>query len=216
MHWKPDPVLRVLLAWTALTTLTVWLPLVRSTMDGDTYEWALFSWRGNGFHGDYWFPVLGSALALAIRWLGWRGARMPFHALLLAWVLPLGVAASYFSLTQPDEFRFKGDSLGIDISLAPVGLVLFGGSAALAVFWVARDLLSRRRLEAPPWTRTNKILGLSLLALLPLQLVLLRFGEPHGTTDQIGVLITIAQWLLVGMALKPRQPERVPLAAATA
>jgi hypothetical protein len=36
------------------------------------------------------------------------------------------------------------------------------------------------------------------------QFLLLQFGEPHGTTDQIGVVITILQWLLVGAALRPR------------
>jgi hypothetical protein len=35
-----------------------------------------------------------------------------------------------------------------------------------------------------------------------MQLVLLRVGEPHGTTDQIGVLITIAQWFLLSIALR--------------
>jgi hypothetical protein len=34
------------------------------------------------------------------------------------------------------------------------------------------------------------------------QFVLLRFGEPHGITDQVGVLATIVQWLLVGRALR--------------
>ena len=43
-----------------------------------------------------------------------------------------------------------------------------------------------------------------LIAALPLQLVLLRFGEPNGRLDQVGVLLTIAQWMLVGFALKPR------------
>lgn len=46
-------------------------------------------------------------------------------------------------------------------------------------------------------------LVLALAALLPMQLVLLRVGEPHGTTDQIGVLITIAQWFLLSVALAP-------------
>lgn len=205
MSWKPDWMLRVLLAWTAITTLPFWLPLVRSFMDGDSYEWGLLDFRGHGLHGDLWLPALGVALALAIRWPGWRGARMPFHVLLLLWVVPLGAAATWLSIANPEDFRFQGDTLGIDVSLAPVGILLFGGLAVLALLWVIRDLRSGRRREAPPWTRTNKLLGLGLLALLPLQLVLLRFGEPHGTTDQIGVVITILQWLLVGAALRPRQ-----------
>lgn len=207
MTWKPDPILRVLLAWTALTTVIFWLPLVRSLMDGDTYEWGFIGFGGHGLHGDLWLPALGVALALSIRSLGWRGARMPFHGLLLLWVVPLGAGATWLSLTQPEDFRFKGDTLGVDVSLVPVGILLFGGMAALAVFWVIRDLRSGRRREALPWTRTNKVFGLALIALLPIQFVLLRFGEPHGTTDQIGVVLTILQWMLIGTALRPRTPR---------
>jgi hypothetical protein len=204
MTWKPDPILRILLAWTALTTLVFWLPLVRSLMDGDTYEWGFIGFGGNGLHGDLWLPTLGVALALSVRGLGWRGARMPFHALLLLWIVPLGAGATWLSITQAEDFRFKGDTLGVDVSLAPVGILLFGGMAALAVFWVIRDLRSGRRREALPWTRTNKVLGFALIAPLPVQLILLRFGEPHGTTDQVGVVLTILQWMLSGAAFRPR------------
>ena len=207
MPWKPDWRLRTLLAWTALTTLIFWLPLVRSLMDGDSYEWGFFGLAGRGLHGDLWLPALGVALALSIRWLGWRGARMPFHILLLLWLVPAGTAATWLSIANPDDFRFRGDTMGIDVSLAPVGILLCGGFAVLAAFWVARDLRSGRRREAPPWTRTNKVLGFGLLALLPIQLVLLRFGQPQSTQDQIGVVITILQWLLLGAALRPRQPR---------
>ena len=209
MTWKPDFLLRALLAWTALTTLPLWLPLVRSFMDGDSYEWGFFGFGGHGLHGDLWFPALGVALALAIRWLGWRGARMPFHVLLLLWLVPIGAGATYLSITRPEDFRFQGDTMGVNVSLAPVGILLFGGFAALAVFWVVRDLRAGRRREALPWTRTNKILTFGLLALLPLQFVLLRFGGPQSTSDQIGVVITILQWLLVGTAIKQRQERGV-------
>ena len=204
MTWKPDFALRALLAWTALTTLTFWLPFVRTLMDGDTYEWGFAGFSGRGLDGDFWFPALGAALALAIRWFGWRGARMPFHILLLLWLVPLGAGAVYLSLTRPEDFRFKGDTLGIDVSLVPVGLLLFGGMAVLALFWVIRDLRSGRRREPPPWTRTNKLFLGCLVGLLPIQFLLLRFGEPHGTTDQIGVVLTILQWMLFGVAVRPR------------
>lgn len=136
-----------------------------------------------------------------------RGARMPFHVLLLLWLIPIGAGATWLSITRPEDFRFQGDTLGIDVSLAPVGILLFGGFAALAAFWVVRDLRSGVRREAAPWSRTNKMLTVGLLALLPVQLVLLRFGEPHGTTDQIGVVLTILQWLLAGAAIRLRQKE---------
>jgi hypothetical protein len=206
MNWKPDWMLRALLAWTAVTTLPFWLPLVRSVMDGDSYEWGFFAFRGHGLRGDLWLPAICVTLALAIRRLGWRGARPPFHALLLLWLIPIGAGATYLSIARPEDFTFRGDTMGLSIPLAPVGILLFGGFAVLAVFWVVRDLRSGRRREAPPWTRTNTTLVSGLLALLPIQFILLRFGEPHGTTDKIGVVVTIVQWLLVGTALRPRVP----------
>jgi len=211
MTWKPDPVLRLLLAWTALTTLVFWLPFIRTLMDGPTYEWGLAGLSGRRLQGDFWFPALGAALALSIRYFGWRGARLPFHALLLLWLVPLGALASWAALSEPEQFRFQGDTLGVDIPLAWAGPAIFGGMALLAVFWVVRNLRSGPRgshREILPWTPTNRALTLALVGLLPVQFLLLRFGEPHGTTDQIGVILTIAQWLLVGFALKPRVADR--------
>lgn len=210
--WKPDPVLRLLLAWAALTTLIFWLPFVRSLFDGPTYKWGFAGFGGRGLEGDLWFPALGVALALAIRWFGWRGARLPFHILLLLWLVPIGVGATWASLSNPADFRFRGDTLGVDLPLAWAGPVIFGGFAVLAIVWVVRDLMSGRRREAPPWTRANRAWTLGLASLLPIQFVLLRFGGPDSTMDKIGVVITIVQWLLVSSAWKPRAgvPSEVP------
>jgi hypothetical protein len=46
------------------------------------------------------------------------------------------------------------------------------------------------------------------LGLLPIQFVLLRFGEPHGTTDQIGVILTIAQWLFFNKVFAPHTSKK--------
>lgn len=208
MSWRPDPILRALLGWTALSTLIFWLPFVRGLFDGETYEWGLAGLGGKGISGDFWMPVLGVAFALATRYFGWRGSRMPFHALLLLWLVPLGAGATWLTLTRPEDFRFQGDTLGVDVSLAWAGPVIFGGFALLGIFWVVRDLLSGRKREAPPWMPPNQRMLIALAALLPIQFVLLRFGVPHGTTDQIGVILTMLQWFLLGAALAPKRPAR--------
>ncbi|MFN2441131.1 MAG: hypothetical protein ABR517_00445 [Thermoanaerobaculia bacterium] len=59
-----------------------------------------------------------------------------------------------------------------------------------------------------PLTETNVRWLVVLAALLPVQFVLLRFGAPHATTDEIGVLLTIAQWFLLGAALRRVRPRR--------
>lgn len=207
--WKPGVALQALLYWTAVTTLVFWLPFVRGFFDGPSYAWAFAGGlRGRGVGGDFWFPAIGVAYALAMLYLGWRGARLPFHWLLLAWHLFLAGGATTLAVrAEPGELTFQGESLGIEVDLAVAGPVLFGVFALLALGWSWRDLRSGRSRKAPAWLPANlRFVGL-LAALLPVQFVLLRFGEPHGTSDAVGVLLTIAQWLLLGAALKPRGPR---------
>ena len=195
--------LQWLLLWTALTTLIFWLPSVRGLFDGTSYEWGAFGFRGRGILGDYWFVATGSVVAIALQYLAWRGPRAAFYVLFGGWHLYLAVATAAAAISDPASLRFTGDTLGVDVSLAVVAPVLMGIAAALALFWIVRDARSgipRPTLSA--WSPRNTRWVLPLAALLPMQLVLLRVGEPHGTTDQIGVLVTIAQWFLLSLALR--------------
>lgn len=207
MAWKPDRLLKAILIWTMLTLIITWLPLVRGLMDGDAYQWGNYVFGrqlgGRGLHGDYWFLLLQATFGLVLLYLGWRGARQPFHWLLLLWHIPLALQAVYNSLTFPEDYRFKGDTLGVDVSLAWVGPLLFGGFALLSILWVIRDLKSRRERALPAWTFVNWVLLLIAVACIPVQFVLLRFGEQHGPRDQAGVILTMLQWLLINLALFP-------------
>src|SRR6185295_10849706 len=88
-NMRPDRLLRAILIWTAVTLIIVWLPFVRGLMDGDAYEWGneFFGKRfgGHGVRGDYWLLVIEAAFGIFLLYLGWRGARPPFHWLLLFW-----------------------------------------------------------------------------------------------------------------------------------
>jgi hypothetical protein len=204
-----DRVLRALLLWTALTTIIFWLPAVRGLFDGATYEWGGFGFSGRGISGDYWFPLVTSALAIATQYLAWRGPRAVFYALFGGWHLFLAFGAVMLALSSPESLRFQGDTLGVDVSLAVAGPVLFCVAAALVLFWMARDL--RRGGPRPAllsWSRRNTRWTVALASLLPMQLVLLRIGEPHGTTDEIGVLVTMAQWFLLSVAFWPGAERR--------
>lgn len=207
MLWKPDRLLRAILIWTAVTLVIVWLPFVRGLMDGNAYQWGNFFFGiqlgGRGVHGDYWFVAIEAAFGILLLYLGWRGARRPFHWLLLFWQILMAAQACYNSFTSPEDYRFKGDTLGVDVSLAWVGPVLFGGFALLSIFWVVRDLRTQHKKVVPQWIRANSVLLLIMLALLPIQFVLLRFGEQHGTRDQAGVILTMTQWVIINLALYP-------------
>jgi hypothetical protein len=207
MLWRPDRLLRAILIWTAVTLIIVWLPFVRGLMDGDSYQWGneFFGkqFGGRGVHGDYWLLVIEAAFGIILLYLGWRGARPPFHWLLLFWQILMAAQACYNSFTSPEDYRFKGDTLGVDVSLAWVGPVLFGGFALLSILWVLRDLRTQPDKVMPKWNRANSVLLWIVLGLLPIQFVLLRFGEQHGTRDQLGVLLTMTQWILISCALFP-------------
>ena len=87
--WKPDRILKVILIWTVVTMLLVWLPLVRGVMDGESYQWGASFWgkqfSGSGVRGDYWLLIVRALVGITILYLGWRGANQPFHWLLLLW-----------------------------------------------------------------------------------------------------------------------------------
>lgn len=203
--WKPDRLLKAILIWTALTGLIIYLPFIRGLMDGNAYRWGNAFWgiqlSGSGIGGDYWVLPLQTAFVIAVLLLGWRGAKAPFHWLLLLWHLPFSVGVTSIALRFPDDFRFRGDTFGVDFSLAWVGPLLFGGFALLSVIWVARDLRRNQPRAIAPLQRSNCILLAITLSLLPVQFFLLRFGEQHGPTDKIGVLLTMLQWVGLNIAL---------------
>lgn len=207
MVWRPDRLLKAILIWTMITMVIVWLPLIRGLMDGDSYEWGNSFWGiqvgGQGVHGQYWLLLLQAIIGIAVLYFGWRGARQPFHWLLLLWHIPLGAQAIYDAISSPEDYRFRGDTLGVDVSLAWVGPLFFGGFALLSVLWVIRDFRRERDTAAPEWKRANYVLLLIAVSLLPIQFLLLRFGEQHGPGDQAGVILTMGQWVLINLGLFP-------------
>ena len=181
--WQPDRLLRVLLTWTSLTTLVFWLPTVRCAFDGRSYEWGLGRMRGAGLSGDYWFPVLGAALACWLVTRGWRGARPPFRWVFPAWHAALAVVITERAIALGDRLTWEGGTLGVIIPLQRVGPLLFGTVACAAIYWARRDLRSPAQRFVAPHDPIDRSLAKVLLALLPVTFFLLRFGEPSGLTD---------------------------------
>jgi hypothetical protein len=200
----PKRLLKILLIWTSLTTLIFWLPTVRSAFDGPSYAWSAFGFSGRGIDGTYWFPVLCSLASMAILWAGWRGARFPFHVLLVGWHAFLAIGITRAVMEAPEGFHIVGDTADVDIDLALIGPVFFGAWALLALSWAVLDLRSGPHGPSPQWTRRNTYWALGLLALLPVQFALLHPGDTESTTDLLGVVLTVMQWLLLGAAFAPR------------
>jgi hypothetical protein len=206
-YWEPSRLLRVILLWLAITFITGWLPMIRGAFDGPTYSWATSyfgkKFSGSGTGADYWLPIAKSIFAIIVLYLGWRGARIGFLVLALLWQTFGFADALYSSITTPDDFRFKGDTLGVDVSLAWVAPTAYGIFLLLTIFWARQNARREWSEPVPPWSRKNSAWLIFLIALLPIQFVLLHFGPHQSTSDVIGVFITIFQWLFVAKAFRP-------------
>lgn len=200
--WRPDPLLKGLLLWTSLVTaVLVWLPMVRGLIEGPVYQWAFFveGIGGRGTGGAYPILPIAAAFAFSLFYLGWRGARHPFHWLLLICHGALTAVVIYEAVAHPDRLFWEGATVGIRFSLVSTGPVLFGSILVCAVFWVVRDVRSGRHPAAPPWiwTRSKQFRLAVVIGLVPIQVFLLRTWGPFGAAAMVGVGLTLWQWFMI-------------------
>ena len=207
MGSKPTLIARVLAFWTAGLFVFSWLPLVRCVFDGDTYQWGTdhfgFVFSAAGIGPDLWLPVVKSAVFVYLMFGLLRGSDTIHRMVMIVWYLawPIDGVLSY--LRNPDGMMFHGDTLGIHLNLGVIVPVVTGVFALLTLVWAVRESQQDTDASKPDWTARNRRLLLVWLLLLPVQFVLLRFGAPHGTTDAIGVFVTIAQCPLLAAVLYP-------------
>jgi hypothetical protein len=208
----------LLMSWLTLVFVTAWLPLLRGGMDGPSYEGGatLLGMRfgGSGTGGDYWFVAVKAVIGVAMLGFGWRRPNGPFRLAMMGWLALAFADTLYSVVTAPETFRFRGDTLGVDVSLAVVAPALDAAMLALATWWATRA----PALPVPPLARANFVLLATAAALLPVQYLLLSRGSGQETSDVVGVLLTMAGWALfsAGLGLWRLGAARpVRLAAAT-
>lgn len=202
MEWKPDRLLHFILIYVMLSGFTFWLPLIRGLFDGPSYSWS--GWMGiggTGVSGQYWILLIMTALMTTVVFKGWRGARNPFRWLLLIWCMLLVIESGSWFFSS-ETVHFKGDTLGTDL---PLGKIIFPFDVlflALSCLWIIR---STRPNHSPSWKRLNRNLLILFFCLLPFQFIVLRFFDHYKIFDQIGVIITIFQWILLNLSFYPWQ-----------
>ena len=205
--WRPDRILKLLIFWITYLLVFSWLPLMRILMDGESYQWGTTHFgrvfRANTMSGDAWLLVAKSAFLVLLLYLGLRGAGAAFRVLLVTWNLAFAADVLHGYMVDPNGLEFHGDTLGIHLNLGLSVVAVAAAFALLAVYWVVWRAPGGAPQSTPPWTTRNRRLLTVFFLIVPIQFVLLRFGEPHGTTDAIGVLFTIAQCPLLAAALSP-------------
>lgn len=188
----------MVMGWLVFTTLVLPpLVLTRSLIQSD-YRWSTAGFSGTGMGGDSWFVIGISVFVLAMMWYGWRGARMPFHVLAVAWTSALTVVFIAGIIAHGQNMRFRGDTLGINVWLGwfiPV-YVLF---TAITIGWALRNLRLKRQRVKPAWSRSN-VIGLTIAAgFWLIASVLFRIGDLHGPSDIAGVFCVFAFWITLNV-----------------
>lgn len=204
MEGKRDKLLHVILIYVVFSGITYWLPLTRGAFDGASYEWS--GWLGaggKGIGGHYWLLFILTSILIMVVILGWRGIHKPFRWLLLTWFLILIVESGSWFFSE--NVQIKGDTFGYDFAM-PIGKLVFPLDLLflfLSCFWIIRDIRSKKYVRPTPWNKINRNLFIHFFCLLPVQFILLRFFDHNEIFDQIGVFLTIFQWILLNLSLYP-------------
>ena len=202
---RRDGIITGLMFLMSFTMMVVWLPLLRSVLDGDTYQWGTtffgYTIGGAGITASLIFLVLQLAFYAVLFWSIFRARnRFVAYAMTAAWWIMV-FGNLLFDIIVEGDTMFHGDTLNVHISLSMIVIPLSVIAAVLIMLWIRRDVRSNDL--AISWSRRNTMLAWIILGPLPIQALLLRIGEPHATTDEIGVLISILQCLLIPLIFFP-------------
>jgi len=106
-----------------------------------------------------------------------------------------------YAIIIEGDTEFHGDTLNIHISLSTIILPLAILAAILITIAIIWDL--KQEIKALSWNRRNRMGLFVILVLLAVQWALFASGEPHGSTDQIGVIIAIVQSFAIPLLFRP-------------
>lgn len=193
----------LVMAWTLVTSIFAWLPIVRALARPDGYSWALFGLRGEGLSGPFWiFPLL-ALYAIVLFSHAWWSRRRLFRILVLLWHLGWTSFLVAGVVSEGPAARWQGQGWGWSVSLV-VPAVLFAAFTAVVAWW---SLLDRRHDAVEPrpaWTRGNAARLIVAVVLFPVALVLFRYGSDYDWITATAIGVTIVQWVTLHEALAPR------------
>lgn len=207
---------QILLSIFSISFLIVWLPAVRALFDGASYEWGMeyfgFMIYGAGINSHYLFIVAELLLFLFLFIsVYWIQHRLVFHVLSVIWFFHF-FGNMIFDIIRNGDTMFHGDTMNVHIPLTAIVIPLTIITAFVLIMAIRHDI------KAPevniPWSRANNLLAIAIFGFLPIQFILLSTGEPHGITDQIGVVISLVQVFLIPYIFIPYPKRKLNLAKA--
>ncbi len=184
-----------LMVLSGFTFMLVLLPLLRCLFDGETYSWGMqiygMSFYSKGIQADYFIliPLLAFYLFYYFSFYWLKNRKLFYTTLIIWWLLNFGNLL--YDIIKNGDTMFHGDTLDVHVSLTKI-IVPF---AMLTLLWIIWIILKDKKLQTVSisWARKNNSMALILICLLPIQALLLAFGEPHALTDEIGVILIIIQ-----------------------
>lgn len=202
--------LTFLLFVTSLSSATSWLPLIRGISDGESYLWGttLFGnlFQGKGVAGDFYFVVINLLLVTVLMYaFYWIKDRRIFYGLLGLWYGSM-IANAIFDVILGERFMFHGDTLNVHVDLTYILMPLL---LLLGAFVVNVILADQKHPFLARGHRNNRLWAMLFLLPIPVQVALFYMGEPHGITDQIGVVIALLQAALFWKIFKGY--SRIPI-----
>lgn len=188
----PFSILQILFGF---SFIVVWLPLLRCVADGQSYSWGTTyfgtQFFSKGVTTDYFIlPVFFLGFLLLFWSVHYAKNRMLFYGLLFIWFIHVFGNLSYDILFLGDT-EFHGDTLGIHVSLSAIVFPLAILSLILGIWAVMKDI--KMAPVAVPWNKRNRSGLWVILISTFVAAILFSLGTPHGSTDQVGVIIAIIQ-----------------------
>jgi hypothetical protein len=199
--------------WISFRTILPWLVFFRLTFEGNSYSWGT-DYFGRMFYSSGLaradFLVIYALLAMSL-FLLFQLRKQNFKLIAPVLVVYLGffAADALYALLRGEPIIFQGDTLGVTVNLSTPFFVLQFGMFVVAIAWWlgVRDIATGPGPQ--PMARYKRVIVKICIAIVPLQLLLLIFGEPHELTDEIGVILTILQWIMLAFAFYPGAKYRV-------
>ena len=207
MLWRQDKLFLALLILYVFAYSWMVRVALRTLMDGQDFRWVnLLNTQlmgqdnrafiaGNGMDGHFIVIITLAMVASALLFLLIRRPDSFTRALLFGWVLIfLGHQLTLATQLGSDDV-IRGDTMGLVLPFYIIGPAQHLLLLLLAAVWFSRG--GPARLARPVLPLSRRRLVSRVLYTMPVTFLLFRWGEQHGLSDQLGIVLLYIQIALL-------------------